>query len=211
MLFARAVLLASATLRTPIRTAAPCMGATLGSLGRWVTVRDEEGCTVPEETAEPKLDVVTDKHFAELQRSPQPKIIDFAADYCGPCNMAEPALVRLNAKPGISVVKATASGNPMLRTWLLTHGVRITALPTLVLLRDGKPVRSMMGATNILKESSLHAFAFDEVSAHDVGQRAPAEAMQQTSGQRCVGGACAVARPRDEGGFFSKLGSILAL
>jgi thioredoxin 1 len=100
--------------------------------------------------------------------SSEPVVVDFAADYCGPCKLVEPALTRLDAKPGMRVLKANL-GNPekskRLRTWLLSHNVKITALPTLVLFRDGAPVRTMFGADQILKESTLHSFAFDAPAA----------------------------------------------
>ena len=108
------------------------------------------------------LKPVSDECFSsDILDASEPVVVDFAADYCGPCRLVEPALLRLDTKPGISVRKAKLDGNTKLRTWLLTHGIKITALPTLVLVREGVPVRSMFGADKILRESVLHSFAFD--------------------------------------------------
>ena len=72
-------------------------------------------------------------------------------------------LVRFNTQnDDIDVVKAKLDTNRELRIWLMQHGVKIAALPTLVLVRDGKPVRTLFGARDIMSEDKLHAFAFDE-------------------------------------------------
>ena len=68
----------------------------------------------------------------------------------------------LIANDDIDVVKAKLDTNRELRIWLMQHGVKIAALPTLVLVRDGKPVRTLFGARDIMSEDKLHAFAFDE-------------------------------------------------
>ena len=108
------------------------------------------------------LKPVSDECFSsDILDASEPVVVDFAADYCGPGRRGEPALLRLDTKPGISGRKAKRDGNTKLRTWLLTHGIKITALPTLVLVREGVPVRSMFGADKILRESVLHSFAFD--------------------------------------------------
>ena len=113
--------------------------------------------------AAPALPVVSDKNFKDMVLGDQPVVLDFAADYCGPCRLIEPTLVRFNTQnDDIDVVKAKLDTNRELRIWLMQHGVKIAALPTLVLVRDGKPVRTLFGARDIMSEDKLHAFAFDE-------------------------------------------------
>lgn len=112
------------------------------------------------------LPLVSDDTFDDLVlNSEQPIVLDFAADYCGPCKLVEPTLTRLNAKSGISVAKAKLErgSNQGVRDWLGSHGVKITALPTLVLVKDGRPVRSLVGVHQIMKQDVLHDFAFDDV------------------------------------------------
>ena len=74
----------------------------------------------------------------------------------------------------------------MLLGWLREHGVKVSALPMLVLVRDGEPTRSMLGADKILRQSSLHAFAFDDDTPPN----------------------CIEVKPRSTGmGFFSRVGA----
>ena len=110
------------------------------------------------------LPTVSDDTFEEIVMSTgNTLILEFAADYCGPCKMVEPVLSRFNQKhSSLDVFKAKLDQNHNLRVLLMKHGVKIAALPTLVLLRDGAPVRTLFGARDILAEEKLHAFAFDE-------------------------------------------------
>ena len=93
---------------------------------------------------------------------------------------------------GITVLKARLEQNRMMAGWLATHGVRITALPTLVLMRNGKPVRTLFGADKILKQSSLHSFAFDAKTSE------PAQPVAATE-----------APPAQGEGLFARLGSFI--
>ena len=65
----------------------------------------------------------------------------------------------------IRVVKARLSENRRLRAWLACKGYHVRMLPTLILVRDGRPVRTMGGADKIMDASKLHTFATDPVEA----------------------------------------------
>lgn len=111
-----------------------------------------------------KLPVISDDTFHQTLSIDQNVIIDFYSELCGPCRLVEPALERFDAaSDSLRVVKAQLSDNHAMRAWLLTKGVRVTMLPTLVLFRDGAPVRELTGANKILDAETLHAFAWDEV------------------------------------------------
>lgn len=110
------------------------------------------------------LQSVKDELFdSMILKTSKPLVIDFMADYCGPCRLCEPALKSLDAA-GTPVYKARLDENPLMRAWLATYGYKITCLPTLVLVCSGKdglaePVRSMWGAKNILNPEQLTEFA----------------------------------------------------
>ena len=113
-------------------------------------------------TSAPTLSKLSDNTFQQMVLgADEPVVIDFAADYCGPCRMVEPALTRLNTMNGVKVVKAALDENAQCRAWLLSYGVQITALPTLVLVRNGAPIRTFFGADKILQQSKLHDFALN--------------------------------------------------
>jgi thioredoxin 1 len=49
-------------------------------------------------TTSPELQPVTDADFEEMViKSPVPVVVDFYADWCGPCRQAEPLLTRLSS------------------------------------------------------------------------------------------------------------------
>lgn len=54
---------------------------------------------------------------------------------------------------------------------MMEQGLRITALPTLVLVRDGKPVSKMIGADKIMNTDVLQRFALDEQPAEALPAR----------------------------------------
>lgn len=71
-----------------------------------------------------------------------PVLVDFYAEWCGPCQMMAPILEQVNAllKPKLRVVKINTDKYPQLATQYQIH-----ALPTLVLFKQGKPVERIEG------------------------------------------------------------------
>jgi len=72
-----------------------------------------------------------------LSGSDVPVLVDFYASWCGPCQMMAPILEQVNTKmqQQLRVVKIDTDKYP-----LLASQHRISALPTLVLFKEGKPV-----------------------------------------------------------------------
>lgn len=79
-------------------------------------------------------------HFAEITGDHDAVLVDFYADWCGPCRMMEPAVEKM-AEEGIQVVKVDIDENQKAAS---AYGVR--SVPTLVVFKDGEPVRRAVGA-----------------------------------------------------------------
>ena len=77
----------------------------------------------------------------EVLRSDKPILLDFYADWCGPCKMLSPILHELaEEKSGtLKVGKVNVDAETQ-----LAQAERIEVLPTLVLYRDGKAVGSIV-------------------------------------------------------------------
>ena len=67
-------------------------------------------------------------------------LVDFYADWCGPCQMLVPNLEELAEKDGIKVVKINVDEIPD-----LARQFRIMSIPTLMLFKDGKFVKKILG------------------------------------------------------------------
>ena len=87
---------------------------------------------------------VTDASFADdVLNSDKPVVVDFWADWCGPCKQIGPALEEISEELAdqVSIVKMDIMENPEIPGQL---GVR--NIPFLVLFKDGKPVSHQVGA-----------------------------------------------------------------
>ncbi|MGW1049525.1 thioredoxin family protein [Streptomyces sp. NPDC002521] len=90
------------------------------------------------------LSQVTDADFeAEVIGSGLPVLVQFTADWCGPCRQLAPVLKDIAFEEGdrLKIVQLDVDRNP--RT-TIAYGVLST--PTLMVFRDGEPVRSMVGS-----------------------------------------------------------------
>lgn len=70
-------------------------------------------------------------------------LVDYYADWCGPCKMVAPVLEQLaeEYRDSLSIVKLNADQNPQI---LGKFGVR--GLPTMMLFKDGEPLDTAVGA-----------------------------------------------------------------
>ena len=87
---------------------------------------------------------VTDQSFeTEVLGSSTPVLVDFWAEWCGPCRMIAPALEELSGTLGdkVSIVKINIDENPDTPG---KYGVR--GIPTMLLFKDGQPVAQKVGA-----------------------------------------------------------------
>ena len=91
------------------------------------------------ETDEP-IHVESVEHFSKLTADPGVTLVDFYADWCGPCNMLEPIVASVARKTDATVAKVDTDQHQGLAA---QYGVR--SLPTLVLFADGEQVEQLVG------------------------------------------------------------------
>jgi thioredoxin 1 len=86
---------------------------------------------------------ITDASFhADVISSEKPVLVDFWAEWCGPCRQIGPALEEINAElDGVEIVKLNIDDNPDAPT---RYGVR--GIPTMILFKNGAPVATKVGA-----------------------------------------------------------------
>jgi thioredoxin 1 len=87
---------------------------------------------------------VTDQSFeSDVLGADKPVLVDFWAEWCGPCRMIAPALEEISGELGdkIDIVKLNIDENPGVPT---QYGVR--GIPTMVLFKGGQPVAQKVGA-----------------------------------------------------------------
>lgn len=79
-------------------------------------------------------------------------LVDFYADWCGPCRMMTPVLEEFAQKKTgkVSVAKVDIDTNPT-----VTQKYQVTAVPTLILFKDGEPVGTYVGLKDYPQLESL--------------------------------------------------------
>jgi thioredoxin 1 len=99
--------------------------------------------------------IVTDESFeAEVEQNPRPVIVEYWAQWCGPCRQVGPVLDAIAAEHAgtVDVVKLNVDENP--RT---TQKYRVLLVPTVNLFSGGRVVRQVIGARS--KAALLREFA----------------------------------------------------
>jgi thioredoxin 1 len=80
---------------------------------------------------------------AEVLKSSKPVIVDYWAEWCGPCRQVAPVLEEIANEHGdkIDVVKLNIDENPA-----ISQRYKIMAIPTMSVFKDGEVVKQIVGA-----------------------------------------------------------------
>jgi thioredoxin 1 len=80
---------------------------------------------------------------ADVLKSSEPVLVDFWAEWCGPCRAIAPSLEDMSKDMAgkVTIAKVNIDENPG-----IASKYQIRSIPTLMLFKDGKPVATRMGS-----------------------------------------------------------------
>lgn len=98
-----------------------------------------------------KLKMLNDANFAE-ETAKGVVLVDFYADWCGPCRMMTPVIEEFATKQDgkVSVAKIDIDASPS-----VTQQYHVTSIPTLILFKEGKAVGTFVGLKDLPQLESL--------------------------------------------------------
>jgi thioredoxin 1 len=84
----------------------------------------------------------TDATFTDIVNGEKPVLVDFWAEWCGPCRMVAPILEEMASEnESLSIAKLNVDENPQVA---MQHDVM--SIPTLILFKDGVEKKRLVGA-----------------------------------------------------------------
>jgi thioredoxin 1 len=91
----------------------------------------------------PEMHTFSDEGFQnDVVNSDRPVLVDFTAEWCGPCKMIAPIVEKLNAEWNGAVKVGQLDADVNVAT-VMKYGVM--SLPTLILFKNGQPVERVTG------------------------------------------------------------------
>lgn len=95
--------------------------------------------------------VTADTFEAEVLKSEKPVLVDFYADWCGPCKMTAPVLEKLSETiPQIEFAKINVDDAQE-----LAQEYQVMSIPNLVVFKGGEPVNRAVGQQNLASIKAL--------------------------------------------------------
>lgn len=94
--------------------------------------------------------ILTSENFNEAITNNKTILVDFWAEWCGPCKKMLPILDELDSSGTLLVGKLNVDEHPS-----KAQEFSVISIPTMILFKDGKPIHTMIGAMpkhRILKE-----------------------------------------------------------
>jgi thioredoxin 1 len=84
---------------------------------------------------------ITDSNFIETINSHKVVLVDFWAEWCGPCKKISPILDEISSENNLWVAKLNVDDNP-----IKAAEFSVSSIPTMILFENGKPVKTIIGA-----------------------------------------------------------------
>jgi len=83
--------------------------------------------------------------FINIINSDKPVLVDFYADWCGPCKQMPPILkdVKTELKDNVRIIKVNVDKNPV-----IASKYQIRSIPTVIIFKNGEPQWTGVGLQN---------------------------------------------------------------
>jgi thioredoxin 1 len=92
------------------------------------------------------INLTEDEFQTEVLEATVPVVVDFWAEWCGPCRAMGPVMEQLVAAVG-EIAKVTKVNVDNARNVAMTYG--ISAIPTVIIFKNGEPAKKFVGLTQL--------------------------------------------------------------